>query len=159
MPIDYLPLILLGAILACAMGALRAKPTLNRRATIRVVCIVGFVIAAGLIFIVYLLPGICLFPKASGGDLNGQIGLGRWYQAGMNTGLFEWPTKAAKWYRKAAEQGNVNAQYQMGIYYHSGSGVRQDDAVAVTWFERAASNGMTEAAQMVTLIRRDNQSK
>ena len=34
--------------------------------------------------------------------------------------------QAAQWLRKAAEQGNAKAQYNLGEMYHIGQGVRQD---------------------------------
>ncbi|MDA0238165.1 MAG: hypothetical protein O3B03_06590, partial [Proteobacteria bacterium] len=34
--------------------------------------------------------------------------------------------KAVKWYRRAAEQGNAKAQYNLGLMYDNGQGVPQD---------------------------------
>ena len=48
---------------------------------------------------------------------------------------------AVKWYRKAAEQGNVNAQGILGIMYAAGQGVPQDYAEAVKWYRKAAEQG------------------
>jgi TPR repeat protein len=36
--------------------------------------------------------------------------------------------EAAKWFRKAADQGNVNAQARLASMYFWGQGVPQDDA-------------------------------
>jgi TPR repeat protein len=41
--------------------------------------------------------------------------------------------EAVKWYRKAAEQGDANAQYNLGQGYGDGQGVPQDHAEAVKW--------------------------
>jgi uncharacterized protein len=35
-----------------------------------------------------------------------------------------------KWYRKAAEQGETNGQYSLGVMYDNGNGVAQDYAEA-----------------------------
>ncbi len=43
--------------------------------------------------------------------------------------------------RTLAEQGNADAQWDMGARYHNGEGVPQDDAQAVQWFQRAADQG------------------
>jgi hypothetical protein len=43
--------------------------------------------------------------------------------------------------RKLADAGDADAQWRMGVRYHTGSGVRQDDAQAVQWFLRAAEQG------------------
>ena len=47
--------------------------------------------------------------------------------------------KAARWLRKAAEQGMAVAQYNLGVMYDNGRGVPQDDAHAYMWFKLAAS--------------------
>ena len=49
--------------------------------------------------------------------------------------------EAAKWYRKAAEQGYVDAQYNLGVAYAHGEGVPEDDKEAVKWFRKAAEQG------------------
>ena len=48
---------------------------------------------------------------------------------------------AAKWYRKAAEQGNVDAQFQLGVCYANGSGVEKDMNEAAKWYREAAEQG------------------
>lgn len=48
--------------------------------------------------------------------------------------------KAAKWFRRAAEQGNVDAMRQLGEMYRYGEGVPQDDEEAVKWFRKAGEN-------------------
>ena len=47
--------------------------------------------------------------------------------------------------RKLAEQGDAEAQWDMGFRYHNGQGVPQDDAQAVRWFQRAAEQGHVNA--------------
>ena len=42
---------------------------------------------------------------------------------------------------QAAKQGNVDAQYNLGLMYEQGQGVRQDYAQAVQWCRRAAEQG------------------
>jgi uncharacterized protein len=49
-------------------------------------------------------------------------------------------TEAVKWYRKAAEQGNADAQSNLGLMYYNGYGVPQDYVQAHTWFNLAASS-------------------
>ncbi|MFT4589650.1 MAG: TPR repeat protein [Candidatus Binatia bacterium] len=46
--------------------------------------------------------------------------------------------EAVRWYRKAAEQGDAGAQYNLGNYIADGRGVAQDHKVAVEWFRKAA---------------------
>ena len=45
--------------------------------------------------------------------------------------------EAAKWYRKAAEQGNATAQESLGSLYEQGQGVPQNYIWAHMWFNLA----------------------
>ena len=56
-----------------------------------------------------------------------------------------------KWYRKAADQGLAEAQYNLGVAYLEGSGVGKDRAEAAKWFRRAADQGMEDAAKMMKM--------
>jgi TPR repeat protein len=47
--------------------------------------------------------------------------------------------------QKLAEAGDTDAQWQMGVRYHDGQGVPQDDARAVRWFQLAAERGNVAA--------------
>ncbi|WNV04704.1 tetratricopeptide repeat protein [Candidatus Methylospira mobilis] len=49
--------------------------------------------------------------------------------------------EALKWVRKAAEQGDDNAQYFLGVMYYKGEGVPLDYAEAATWYRKAAEHG------------------
>ena len=50
--------------------------------------------------------------------------------------------EAVKWYRMAAEQGDVTAQYSLGVMYSSVKGVPQDYVQAHMWFNLAAAQNM-----------------
>ena len=52
---------------------------------------------------------------------------------------------AVAWYRKAAEQGYVEAQYNLGRMYHQGRGVPQDFVAAVAWYHQAVEQGLPQA--------------
>ena len=52
---------------------------------------------------------------------------------------------AFKLWLPLAEQGDVNAQYNLGIMYDNGRGVKQDDFEAVKWFRKAAELGHANA--------------
>jgi hypothetical protein len=52
---------------------------------------------------------------------------------------------AAQWYRKAAEQGNDSAQFNLGMDYETGQGVPQDYGQAVQWYRKAAAQGNDHA--------------
>ena len=46
---------------------------------------------------------------------------------------------------EAAEQGDAEAQNALGSCYYLGTGVEQDYAKAVYWFEKAAEQGIAKA--------------
>ena len=50
------------------------------------------------------------------------------------------------WYRRAAEQGDARAQKNLGSMYGNGFGVVQDHSTAHMWFNIAAANGSSGAA-------------
>jgi len=53
--------------------------------------------------------------------------------------------EAKKLWEKAANQGNAEAQTNLGNMYHNGQGVRQDYQEAVKWYRKAANQGYAEA--------------
>ncbi len=54
--------------------------------------------------------------------------------------------------RRAAEQGDADAQYDLGLMYATGRGVPQDDGEAVRWFRRAAEQGLAGAQYSLGLM-------
>ncbi len=58
-----------------------------------------------------------------------------------------WKPNAAgvRWYHKAADQGNTEAQFNLGYMYWKGLGVRQDYVKAHMWYNLAASEGHRDA--------------
>ena len=53
--------------------------------------------------------------------------------------------EAVRWFRRAADQGNVTAQNNLGVMYANGQGVPQDYAQAARWYRRAAEGGSATA--------------
>jgi len=53
--------------------------------------------------------------------------------------------KASPWIRKAAKQGNKEAQNTLGLMYLKGEGVKKNLRLAKTWFKKAAALGHTPA--------------
>ena len=54
-------------------------------------------------------------------------------------------TQAVYWYRKAADQGEAIAQYNLGWCYEKGQGVTKDINQAVEWYRKAARQGYDNA--------------
>jgi TPR repeat protein len=55
------------------------------------------------------------------------------------------PDLALQWYLKAADQGLVAAQHNIGRCYNFGTGVAQNFAEAERWYRKAAEQGHTDA--------------
>jgi TPR repeat protein len=56
-------------------------------------------------------------------------------------GVAQDEVKAAQWYRKAAEQGDAEAQFNLGVMCQCGRGVAQDETRGVQWYRKAAEQG------------------
>ena len=53
--------------------------------------------------------------------------------------------KTASDYRQAAEQGDVKAQYNLGVCYYKGEGVPKNYVEGARWIRKAAEKGYAEA--------------
>ncbi|PMG31544.1 hypothetical protein BCU94_07345 [Shewanella sp. 10N.286.52.C2] len=53
--------------------------------------------------------------------------------------------KAIFLFKSAAEQGYVDAQFNLGVIYGNGQGVTKDDKQAVAWYRKAADQGNASA--------------
>ena len=52
---------------------------------------------------------------------------------------------AFKLWLPLAEQGNASTQFNLGVMYEDGRGVKQDDVEAVKWYRQAAEQGDAKA--------------
>ncbi len=62
------------------------------------------------------------------------------------------PAEALDWYKKAAQQGSVDAETDIALMYANGKGVTRDPAQAVAWFRRAAEGGDASAQYNLALM-------
>jgi len=53
--------------------------------------------------------------------------------------------EAVKWYRKSAELGGAEAQYNLGMMYFKGDSVERDLKEARKWMLKAAEQGNSSA--------------
>ena len=68
------------------------------------------------------------------------------YLVGEGRGLSRDPAQAVTLYRRAAEQGDVFAQFNLaGMFDTAAYGLQRDLNQAIKWFRRAADSGMPEA--------------
>jgi TPR repeat protein len=82
---------------------------------------------------------------ATQGHAKSQLLLGRWYAAGIAPQSYE---KSAFWFKKAAEQGDIEAQYELGVNYVSFKKYSE----ATEWFLMAVKQGHTDAALQYALL-------
>ena len=78
--------------------------------------------------------------KANRGDAAAQCWVGSVYRHWENH------NEAIKWYRKAADQGNANGQFILGLMYANGEGVPEKNIEkAIKWYRLAADQGNADA--------------
>ena len=65
--------------------------------------------------------------------------------------------QAVHWFHKAAEQGDADAQYNLGCCYDEGNGVKQDYGQAVHWYRKAAEQGHADAQNNLGCSYRDGE--
>jgi hypothetical protein len=66
-------------------------------------------------------------------------------------GVVQSEVEAARWYRKAADQGNSDSQCSLGIMIAQGRDVAQSDVEAARWFRKAADQGHAHAKNKLGL--------
>jgi TPR repeat protein len=85
-----------------------------------------------------------LLAKANAGEAEAQRDLGFFYSDRFADGVQDC-NEGVYWYTKAAEQGNTDAQYSLGLIYYVGQCVAQDYEHAFSWFSKAAEQGYAPA--------------
>jgi TPR repeat protein len=88
------------------------------------------------------------FVKAQG-TLGSMYGIGEGVQQDFK--------QAAAWYRKAAEQENIEAQFNLGNMYYKGKGVQQNFKQAAVWYRKAAEQGDAAAQFNLGLMYRNGE--
>lgn len=78
-------------------------------------------------------------PLAETDDAEAQRNIGIMYQQGL--GLPQNNSEAAKWYRRAADNGHSRAPQNLGAMYEEGAGVLQNFGEAAKWYRVAAERG------------------
>lgn len=78
-------------------------------------------------------------PSANAGDMEAQYYVGEIYQRGLDVAPKY--SRAAEWFRKAAEQGYAKAQMNLAYLYEKGLGVKKDPQQALLWYRKASGLG------------------
>ncbi|MEY2602227.1 MAG: uncharacterized protein QOJ36_1546, partial [Verrucomicrobiota bacterium] len=87
---------------------------------------------------------VSLRDKAEAGDADAQCQLGLSYSDGVN-GLPKSDSEAVRWLTKAAEQNNALAEFNLGVFYAQGWGLRKNWAEACKWYLKAAEQNNQDA--------------
>lgn len=82
--------------------------------------------------------------SAAKGDIQAELQIGYLYENGRK-GVSKSYVDAMTWFRKAAEQGNSEAQNDVGLLYQNGWGVEKDNKMAAGWFQKAIDQGYEPA--------------
>lgn len=89
-----------------------------------------------------------LLAKANSGDAAAQVQMGEACAKAAANGhdrdeVAENWKQAAEWYRKAADQGNINAELHLAVIYRDGAGktILRDPEQAAAWYRKAADQG------------------
>lgn len=84
------------------------------------------------------------------GKAHAEYIMGNAYAAGMkDLGIKKDLHKAFEWYLKAARQGDIDAQYEVGAAYILGEGIPRNFKAARMWLKRAADGGHKDAREIL----------
>ncbi len=90
------------------------------------------------------------------GDLNAQFSVGQDYLDGNGVErqlpVNERLSKAARWFRRAAENGHAASQYRLATLYELGQGAPKDTAELIIWYERAAERGHVKSMHNLAVL-------
>jgi len=64
-------------------------------------------------------------------------------------------TSATAQWNSLAQAGNPEAQFNLGLMYHSGLGGSMNEHEAVSWYEKAAQNGYPRAQEFLAVAYRE----
>ena len=81
-----------------------------------------------------------------------EVAIRIWRMYEFGNGYAQDKAQGIAWIRKAAAQGHVDAEQELGVVYATGDGVKQDDVQAVAWFRKAAEQGDATAQYNLGLL-------
>ncbi len=92
-----------------------------------------------------------LIARAQAGSAWDQLNLGAAYDHGR-AGFPLDPVRAVAWYRRAAEAGLAEAQFNLAHCLTTGNGTPRDDAEALAWMLKAAAQDLTSAQYLAGVM-------
>ena len=85
------------------------------------------------------------------GHAPAQFYLAKLYETG-GAGLKKDLTEARRWTERAAQNGDVAAMHNLGLYYYEGEAGEQDPAKAAHWFQQAANQGVKDSQYNLAML-------
>lgn len=95
--------------------------------------------------------GPSLQARAEAGDTWAQLNLGAAFDHGL-AGRVADPGRAVLWYRRAAEAGVAEAQFNLAHCLATGHGTPRDDRAAHRWMRLAAAQGLADAEFLLGIM-------
>ena len=92
-----------------------------------------------------------LLTRAQAGDPWAQLNLGAAFDHGAGGFPLD-PVRAVAWYRRAAEAGLAEAQFNLAHCLATGNGAPRDDAEALRWMLLAAEQGLASAQYLAGVM-------
>ena len=90
---------------------------------------------------------------AKDGQADAALQLGHLYRSKRNfDATADAESNAIIWYMRAAEAGNVEAQFTLGTMYLAGSDIEKDAAAAASWLEKAAENDHAQSQFQLAVL-------
>jgi localization factor PodJL len=99
--------------------------------------------------------GDSLRQAAVDGNADAQFSVGKTYLDGSDDSqlpVSERLSKAARWFRRAAERGHAPSQYRLATLYELGHGAPKSYADAMNWYEQAANKGHIKAMHNLAVL-------
>ena len=92
-----------------------------------------------------------LLRDADGGDARSQYMLGDWFCCHKTNP--DYKKEGAIWLSKAANQGDLDAQYQLAQCYETGYGINKDETIASVLYQKAAKQGHVKAQRSYLMLK------
>ncbi len=89
-----------------------------------------------------------------GSGLSGVCVAGDYETAFLAAEAGDYITAAARW-DQLAQSGNPEAQFNLGLMYHSGAAGPMDETEAVRWYQKSAENGYAKAQEFLAVAYRE----
>ena len=91
-----------------------------------------------------------LLTQAENGSLTAEVQVAKAYASGR-MGKVNYQ-EAARWFRKASDQGDPDSQTNLGVLYLIGQGVERNESEAIRWLQRAAASGYPVAQHDLAVV-------